>query len=167
MSIVRRVLRLFSLPYDDSDTHNNNMANETGDRFIPSPTDVLDVKSTLWQKGLPAELVDSVVEFAEYWPRFVVEAESTENPLVVRNNGNVLYLQSQPLPGSFTLGSSEEEEAGKREELVIGGVEVRTTNPARKIVFRISSHDQGWSSNRGRGMFSSSLDLLVLFRSVL
>lgn len=144
MLLIRRALSLFG--NSRRNTH-GDMTNETSNLFIPHATDVLDVKSALWQKKLPVELIDSIIDFAEYWPRFVAEAEDT---VTVSNNGNVLYIQSQPLPGLLTLESSED--GGEREELVVGGVETSMVNPARRIVFRIWSHDQGWSSNRGQGI---------------
>lgn len=143
---MRRAFRLLGLPNIDGSTKSkNNMPDRT---FIPDPADVLDVKSTLWQKRLPVELIESIVDFAEYWPRLVVEVETT---IAVTHNGNVLYLQSPPLPGLFSLEGPEE--VGTREEIIVGGVEASTLNPARRVVFRITSHDQGWSSNLGRGMY--------------
>lgn len=146
MLLIRRALSLLGLP-DGSSRSDRNMTDEIDNHFIPHVTDVLDVKSFLWQKKLPVELIDSIIGIAEYWPRYVA---SVENPVTVVRDGKVLYIQSQPLPGLFTLGSLED--GGEREEFVVGGVETSTTNPARRIVFRIWSHDQGWSSNRGQGM---------------
>ncbi|KAL0631518.1 hypothetical protein Q9L58_009603 [Maublancomyces gigas] len=134
------------------------MTNEIDNHFIPHVTDVLDVKSVLWQKKLPVELIDSIIGIAEYWPRYVA---SVENPVTVVRDGKVLYIQSQPLPGLLTLGSLED--GGEREELVVGGVETSTINPARRIVFRIWSHDQGWSSNRGRGTYFGSYSWFETF----
>lgn len=152
MLLIRRAFRLFGLQNDNSGR--GNMENETGNPFIPHVTDVLNVKSTLWRKKLPVELIDSIVDFAEYWPRVVT---SVENTITIGNDGNFLYIQSQPLPGLFVLESSGE--GGEREELVVGGIESGTLNPARKIVFRIWSHDQGWSSNPGRGVSPTLLGL--------
>lgn len=149
MLLIRRAFSLLGLPHGSSRS-DRNMTSETNEHFIPHTTDVLEVKSILWQKKLPVELIDSIIGIAEYWPRVVAEVENT---FVVARNGKVLYIQSQPLPGLFTLGSSED--GGESEELVVGGVETSTINPARRIVFRIWSHDQGWSSNRDQGMSPS------------
>jgi hypothetical protein len=41
---------------------------ETPDRYTPSFQDVIDVKQILAKKGtLPLELVDTIIDFAEYW----------------------------------------------------------------------------------------------------
>ncbi len=41
-------------------------------RYTPSVKDVLKVKAILFHKlSLPLELVDTVIDFAEYWPRTV------------------------------------------------------------------------------------------------
>lgn len=146
MLLMRRAFRLLGLPNIDSGSKSeNNMSDTT---FIPDPANVLQVKAALWQKRLPVELIESVIDFAEYWPRLVVEVETT---IAVTNDGNILYLQSPPLPGLFSLEGPEE--GGTREEIIVGGVEASTLNPARRVVFRITSHDQGWSSNLGQGMY--------------
>lgn len=126
---------------------------DTMNNFIPSPADVLDAKSILWQKNLPIELIDTIIDFAGYWPQLVTEVEKS---VAIGHNRKVLYLQTQPLPGLFSPESPEE---GGNVELVVGEVEARTLNPARKVVFRIWSHDQGWSSNPGRGLFSSFIHI--------
>lgn len=146
MFLIRQASRLLRLPYSNTNKTANDMAEEsTTPYFIPLPPDVLHLKSVLWQKGLPVELIDSVVDFAEYWPRLVTEVENT---IAVRNNGRMLYLQSQPLPGLFASENSE--------RLVVGGLDSSTLNLVRKLVFRTWSKDQGWSSNAGRGVVSSS-----------
>lgn len=138
MLLINWAFSLLGRPHGIS----RNMTNETNNHFIPHATDALDVRSILWQKNLPVELIDYIIDSAEYWPRFVA---SVEDPVTVANNRKVLYIQSQPLPGLFTLG-------GRRGGLVVGGVKTSSINPARRIVFRIRSNDQGWSSNPGRGM---------------
>lgn len=40
------------------------------DRYSPSTTEVLAVKDALFQRfKLPLELIDRIIDFAEYWPR--------------------------------------------------------------------------------------------------
>jgi hypothetical protein len=122
----------------------NKMASSTSNNannHQPTLQDVLSVKKC-FLKVVPIELVDQIISFAEYWPHNTIKlAEGT----IVRNNGEELCLQSQPLPGTFIPES-------ETEGVDIGGVCVRTLIPARKVVFRIWSHDQGWSSsNPGRG----------------
>lgn len=111
--------------------------------YQPTVQDVLSVKRC-FMKMLPIELVDQIISFSEYWPHYTTElVEET----IVRNNGEELYLQSQPLPGPFFP-------EGETEGVDIGGVCVRALAPARKVVFRIWSHDQGWcSSDVGPGGF--------------
>ena len=41
---------------------------ETPDRYTPSIQDILEVKQILTENGmLPLELVDTIIDFAEYW----------------------------------------------------------------------------------------------------
>jgi hypothetical protein len=41
---------------------------EISDRYTPSIQDILEVKQILTEKGaLPLEIVDTIVDFAEYW----------------------------------------------------------------------------------------------------
>lgn len=152
MFLMRKAFHHLRLPYSNTNKTANDMAEEsTTPNFIPLPPDVLYLKSVLWQKGLPVELIDSVIDFAEYWPRLATEVENT---ITVENNGRMVYLQSQPLPGLFASESSGE--GGTSEELVVGGLEESKRNPVRKLVFRTWSKDQGWSSRPGQGVVSSS-----------
>lgn len=126
----------------------NKIASNTSNsanNYQPTLQDVLSVKRC-FLKVVPIELVDQIISFAEYWPHNTIElAEGT----IVRNNGEELCLQSQPLPGTFIP-------EGETEGVNIGGVCVRALTPVRKVVFRIWSHDQGWSStpnnSKGRGL---------------
>lgn len=147
--MISRAARAFR-SFIDASLHSSNSSNMDGgdSNFVPSPRDVLDVKSLLWQKRLPIELVDSIIDFAEYWPH---QATEVDRAIQVGNNSSVLYLQTPLLPGVFV--PENDKKCGEAEEsLAIGNVRTRALNPARKIVFRIWSHDQGWSSNPGRGM---------------
>lgn len=139
----------------------NKMASNTSNsanNYQPTPQDVLSVKKC-FLKVVPIELVDQIISYAEYWPHNTIELAEG---IIARNNGEELCLQSQPLPGRFIP-------EGETEGVDIGGVCVRTLTPARKVVFRILSHDQGWSSspNNSRGrvlsVAQSSGYLLIVF----
>ncbi|RPB17462.1 hypothetical protein P167DRAFT_531670 [Morchella conica CCBAS932] len=135
-------------------SNTSNSANN----YQPTPQDVLSVKKC-FLKVVPIELVDQIISYAEYWPHNTIELAEG---IIARNNGEELCLQSQPLPGRFIP-------EGETEGVDIGGVCVRTLTPARKVVFRILSHDQGWSSspNNSRGrvlsVAQSSGYLLIVF----
>ncbi|KAL7268015.1 hypothetical protein RUND412_009376 [Rhizina undulata] len=97
--------------------------------FHPSPADVASAREALLEK-LPLELVDPILDFAEYWPRIVVSLAAKCSAQALHGNNNNCYkliLQTAPVPGR-------------------GDVEVRGRRPVRRIVFGIESKDQGWSS---------------------
>jgi hypothetical protein len=44
------------------------------DRYAPSPQDVVEVKQELLSRiHLPLELIDTIIDYAEYWPKTVTE----------------------------------------------------------------------------------------------
>lgn len=44
------------------------------DRYSPSPRDVAEVKQELLSRiHLPLELIDSIIDHAEYWPKTVTQ----------------------------------------------------------------------------------------------
>lgn len=58
-------------------------------QYQPSIADVLETKQFLYDHcKLPAELVDVVIDFAEYWPHTSsVTAIDPDNPILVRSGG--------------------------------------------------------------------------------
>lgn len=48
-------------------------------RYAPFVRDVLSVKELLfWNKKLPIELIDTIIDFAEYWPRTTTSQSGRE-----------------------------------------------------------------------------------------
>ncbi|KUJ06346.1 uncharacterized protein LY89DRAFT_603447 [Mollisia scopiformis] len=152
--------------------------------FDPFLADVFEVKNDLC-KGLklPMELIDSIVDFAEYWPhtttvrrgeKIVTTGRGHEEDFVLRSYP-LGYLPTKsdetdcsmldktsfptidPLPWSTTKpvaeGSANEEVKGKWLE----ESHMKSDHPCRKIVFTIKSHDQGWGGDRQhRGTYQGS-----------
>ncbi|KAJ5975264.1 hypothetical protein N7481_008971 [Penicillium waksmanii] len=115
-----------SLSKPDPDTEN----------FFPTLWDVLKVRYILqWKlkKLVPPELVDAIIDQAEYWP-------STKH--VMEGQRRILWDRDQVLfktvPLCFDRKSLEEVESPKP-------LPHRTAHPCRKIIFHLSSHDQGGS----------------------
>jgi hypothetical protein len=95
--------------------------------------------------------VDTIIDFAEYWPVTSVWARYQEEVKAFSSDDmSVLYLHTLPIPGIF----KEQEGEGEAKEELIGEHPTRTARPVRRVVFRVESRDQGWSSNVGCGMFS-------------
>lgn len=67
------------------DTMENNTLPFNSDRYRPSVKDVISVKKNLVGLRLPLELVDSIIDHAEYWPHIKSFREGT--PLSVRSGG--------------------------------------------------------------------------------
>jgi hypothetical protein len=58
----------------------------SSDRYQPSVSDVITVKEALHKKStLPYELVDAVIDFAEYWPH---TSTITQQPTIVQTGRN-------------------------------------------------------------------------------
>jgi len=65
---------------------------------------VLQTKNLLRRRGLPLEVVDTILDLAEYWAVVSTTAQyaperTTEQ--TDKNSGYLLYLRTQPLPGEF------------------------------------------------------------------
>ncbi|KAL9091478.1 MAG: hypothetical protein Q9165_004864 [Trypethelium subeluteriae] len=89
---------------------------EAADYYPETSDDVFQVAYDLQRaRGLPKELVYQILHDSEYWIRS--DVQRAEQQLVNDYHGDVVYLQSQPI-------------RGKKVE---------------KIIFTITSHDQGWS----------------------
>jgi hypothetical protein len=119
-----------------------------------SASQVEQTKAILLHTRLPLELIDEILDFAEYWPvaEFCSTLQVTARAETVNGqNVSILYLRTLPLPGRFRP------EDGADPEL-IDNYDLRGPYPIRKVVFRLVSKDQGWSTNQGRGMFRGGLE---------
>ncbi|KAK4199845.1 hypothetical protein QBC40DRAFT_281229 [Triangularia verruculosa] len=132
--------------------------------YKPSITDVIVVKAML-VKGLrmPAELVGSIVELAEYWPHVTSEVRwGDDNPYIVHSGAsheNQFLLRTPPLGfpdwGTDTTSYTkaipprplgEEFSTSDFQKLAKFPVTL-LAQPCRRIVFTIRSHDQGWGGS--------------------
>jgi len=88
-------------------SNNGNMAHEgndyfaamySSDRYQPSVSDVIAVKEALHTKStLPYELVDSIVDMAEYWPHNTTDLTESVSVKAGRDHENRFLLRSYPL----------------------------------------------------------------------
>ncbi|KAF9253132.1 hypothetical protein DTO013E5_480 [Penicillium roqueforti] len=102
--------------------------------FNPSIADVLKVRNLLQRKvprGLPEELIDMIIDAAEYWPS--IEQKLEEHRIIQKDCDQVL-LKTVPL--CYDRKSLEQDSSPTP-------LPHRGAHPCRKIVFNISSHDQG------------------------
>ncbi|KAK0451436.1 uncharacterized protein EV420DRAFT_1274308 [Desarmillaria tabescens] len=113
----------------------SNNANEHADH-VPSDDDVLSVKYILKNCGLPVEIIDDTLEFAQYWPciheRRIIEARAAADYRVGETypDAGWCYIVSPPVPQ---------------------GIKVRA------VKFVIESRDQGWGGEpRHRGTYEGS-----------
>ncbi|OOF96303.1 hypothetical protein ASPCADRAFT_206486 [Aspergillus carbonarius ITEM 5010] len=121
--------------------------------YYPSGSDVLKVRYMLqhiwqWTRGsqelLPVELVDMIVDAAEYW----ASSESVlEGETPIRRDQDQVLLTTVPLCyDAQTLDTASPKL-----------LPYRSTHPCRKVIFTISSHDQGWGGVTGdRGQYGGS-----------
>lgn len=161
---------------DDPVTESDDMGSSTSRpaHFQPSALDVLVTKAML-AKGvkLPIEVVDLVVDFAEYWPhtRTHVERPSRPNRFGTRPDENNFLLRTPPVgflgvphsdPERYTrepvkmLRLSDEHPVEQFQKW-IGSPVPLVQHPCRKVVFTIKSRDQGWGGDsRDHGTYHGS-----------
>jgi hypothetical protein len=141
----------------------------------PGLEDVIAVKALLKQAGnVPDELVNMILDEAEYWPCSSTTAEFGAQYLAIRartDYENRLVVRTEPL--GMTRWAPDDEDAWHQpapplplqaeyshEELERyrdGKVPATLTNPCRKIVFHFESNDQGWGGAPGdKGTYSGS-----------
>lgn len=102
---------------------------------------------------LPIELIDQILDEAEYWAHSTVEVMGK-----ISVEGDRMYMRTMPfaLPGTegdlkvTDLGQNSSDVhrligGGTGEAEAEGWVSPRGCNPARKVVFELESKDQGWS----------------------
>ncbi|KAJ3721845.1 hypothetical protein C8R42DRAFT_668598 [Lentinula raphanica] len=110
------------------------------DDHVIKPEDVLTVGELLHRKSLPPELIELIIEEAEYWPR--IHSERT-NDIVVRTRvlaevgykAAWCYLLSPPLPALLAERN-------------------KMPQKARRVTIKIQAHDQGWASDPSAGAWS-------------
>ncbi|KAE8150986.1 hypothetical protein BDV25DRAFT_153494 [Aspergillus avenaceus] len=150
VSRFRTPRRRPSTTSNDSDMGNQHSAEsdspEQEEEYNPSLEDVLKTRYILrWKttpEGLPAEIVDIIIDSAEYWPS--VEVATNDASHITQDKDRVVVRTTPLCYDASTLGDSPRILAH------------RTAHPCRKIVFSISSHDQGFGGGGPRGSFTHS-----------
>ncbi|CAJ2504378.1 Uu.00g117720.m01.CDS01 [Anthostomella pinea] len=136
--------------------------------YEASPADCAEVKRTVSEAtNFPPELVDIIMDFAEYWACSVTSIDYTVLParhLAIRGaraGENKLLLRTEPLgltkwhPHNDDLWRSqasprpllEEYSRAQLESLAEGPIST-LEHPIRKVVFNIKSRDQGHGGDR-------------------
>lgn len=144
--------------------------------YKPSALDVVVTKIML-QQGLhlPPEVVLSIVDFAEYWPHTTAVLNRSLSATGGWSSENLFVLRSRPLgmvrkvhydedlymftPAPPRVASSQDSEYSIDQFHEWIGSEIQAVeHPCRKIVFTITSHDQGWGGDRPeyRGTYQGS-----------
>ncbi|KAL6694024.1 hypothetical protein J3F84DRAFT_378380 [Trichoderma pleuroticola] len=149
------------------------------ERFEPTLSDVLVVRAMLSQAVILPELVGTILDYAEYWarssakafPDYSIHAEHVGSG-EFDFQGSTFLLRSFPVGLTGGVIGSEDGGFSRRfyqtERIPAWPVKeeydrkffqqlIRNTsthsNPVRKIVFRIRSHDQGWTTDERTGPF--------------
>lgn len=105
--------------------------------------------------SLPDEVIDIILDEAEYWPSIVTKLKTT--PFVIAADGDRECLRTPPLCYDLVKEDDEEESSLRRNDSSPQILLHRGMHPCRKIVFDISSHDQGWGGETiHRGTFKGS-----------
>ncbi|KAG0123911.1 hypothetical protein HOY82DRAFT_494750 [Tuber indicum] len=128
-----------------------------------APAQVLKTKKLLRSRGLPLEVIDAILDFAEYWPVVSTIAQYASEKIAQSsyensNLASLLYLRTQPLPGEFRPELATGDEIGEDPTTgcFIGHYQARGQHPVRKLIFKTVSRDQGWTSNEGQGTYKGS-----------
>ncbi|KAJ8112697.1 hypothetical protein ONZ43_g5335 [Nemania bipapillata] len=144
-------------------------AAELKNNHEPSPGQCHEVKRILAKASkFPPEIVDIVMDFAEYWVCTMASIDYSGTPNGhfaihgAREDENTFLLRTEPL-GLTTWHPDDQgrwkaaaparklNEEYKREELAgfIEGPDSGFKHPFRKVVFDITSKDQGWGGEPG------------------
>ena len=134
---------------EDDDVINEPPRSE---EWQPAIVDVLKMRNILVKasmNGLPLELINTIFDYAEYWPHV---SASKRKPIVARGNSShqdVLIIRTPPICALATAGCEDDS---------LGLPEPTLLHPVRKVVFRLRSHDQGYSSEAQdtRGTYQAS-----------
>lgn len=154
--------------------------------YRPTPADVLKVKSIFITRKLPVEIVDLIIDSAEYWLHSSVSlspGNSADSLAIIGTNANenTFLLRSDPLAFARPDGKASKVEGkfgGYFTEIphpdpilrensceILDGLanfwnqklQTRREFPCRKIVFTLKSHDQGWGGTaQDRGTYNGS-----------
>ncbi|PSR79691.1 hypothetical protein BD289DRAFT_442106 [Coniella lustricola] len=143
----------------------NNLPN-----YEPTAMDVVVVKAMLQQGlNLPLEVILSIIDAAEYWPHTTVSTATfrtsfrvqsgreTENEFLLRSRplglirkahyDDSMYSLTKPRPEPFSDDDDAEFPLSQFQEW-IGNPTNTIEHPCRRLVFTITSHDQGWGGTR-------------------
>ncbi|KAK0730317.1 hypothetical protein B0H67DRAFT_477457 [Lasiosphaeris hirsuta] len=149
-----------------SETDPSKQQDNSTHTYEPSILDVLVVKAMLNKSLLlPPEIIDNIVDQAEYWPHTTTEFTSNGDYSIrggYHGPENELLLRSVPLgfprwppreraeshhPPTPPKPVGDEFPVETFQELIASPVPT-LAHPCRKIVFTIQSRDQGWSGER-------------------
>jgi len=144
-------------PVDDCVDGN---ADDVDNTYYPSIGDVCKTRAVLHQLGksrkendngigLPTELVDMIIDEAEYWPSVLTRMP---RPVSAQNDTDKQCLLTPPL--CYDLGSDSSFSSSFLSPKLLPH---RGPHPCRKIVFTIQAHDQGWGGKiYSRGTYQDS-----------
>ncbi|KAK4236019.1 hypothetical protein C8A03DRAFT_17285 [Achaetomium macrosporum] len=134
----------------------------------PSIADVLVVKAMLNKAlNLPPEIVNAIIDFAEYWPHSSTEVSFADSRVAARGgrqgDEDHFLLRSNPIglqelrrrgEGSLPSHRTPPKPQPPGEELSVDDFQTpevspvsMLAHPCRRIVFTIRSHDQGWGGD--------------------
>jgi len=159
-------------------------------RYSPSVNDVMSVKSFMFELfNLPIELIDSIIDTAEYWPHSTTITSDGTTIRAQRDRENQFILRTYPLgfdPAEDnqplemlpeykeSYKSMEPQPWPKLRDYPTDATEhvfktwekmskPRGEHPCRRIVFTIKSKDQGWGGGRRRGGAANYNDSFTWF----
>ncbi|EPS25986.1 hypothetical protein PDE_00922 [Penicillium oxalicum 114-2] len=156
---------------DQENTSNDESSKSENQEFKPNTWDVLQVRALLqWRLGLPVEIIDQIVDTAEYWPSTTVQMKVPEGRSYrhISKDRDQVLVKTVPLCfdrkvcccGGLSLPADVSEHTYTRARCSFSisahmkqledapdtprPLPSRShVHPCRKVVFHLSSHDQG------------------------
>jgi hypothetical protein len=104
--------------------------------FTPTYGDVCQTRALLKSLKLPTELVLSILEHAQYWPRHEISGGGAQ----------AAALRNRPSAATLCLSINVFDTLAVQDALASG-----EHAKLRKIEFRVQSRDQGWTTERTQG----------------
>ncbi|KHO01349.1 uncharacterized protein MAM_00350 [Metarhizium album ARSEF 1941] len=181
-----RRMPMISQPHEAPEPRPSDKSDADDGTYHPNPIDIVVVRIMLTRSvKLPPDLVDIIFDHAEYWAHStnVIDYQADQQePLRIcgssraENRSRLAQLRSYPvgltgIEGQDTLSEELAYDTQEARPLPRGTdcdtkyfaklaryPTPRLMKPVRKVVFKIKSHDQGWTSgdNAHKGTYKAS-----------
>jgi hypothetical protein len=123
--------------------------------YVPNLSDIRTVREDFLQRTpLPLELVDIILDYAEYWASVTFTSDVSVDASGSSSRQDVIILRTIPLGLYYEEnvdGSYQVYNSAVSHQETLTWAPPRGENPFRQVEFHIESHDQGWGGGHDPG----------------